>query len=216
MPTGVTYQPGDHLGVIARNSDALVQRVAAHFGFVTESKIRLHATSERRTHLPIEQPVSISSLLSDYVELQDVATRTQIKVMAEQTQCPPDKKKLLALSGDDEASIARYRAEVMTKRKSLIDLLEEFPACELPFNMYLELLAPIRPRYYSISSSPLQEKDSCSITVSVVKAPAKSGHGEFEGLCSNYLATSRKVISFMRLCVVLRHLSVFLKIPVHH
>jgi cytochrome P450/NADPH-cytochrome P450 reductase len=145
--------------------------------------------------------VSVSTLLADYVELQDVATRTQIKVLAEQTQCPPDKKKLLALSGDDEASIARYRVEVMTKRKSLIDLLEEFPACELPFNMYLELLSPLRPRYYSISSSPLQEKDTCSITVSVVKAPAKSGHGEFAGLCSNDLAYKEKgdiIYAFIR------------------
>jgi cytochrome P450/NADPH-cytochrome P450 reductase len=201
LPEGVTYRAGDHLGVIARNSDAVVQRVAARFGFNVESKIRLHATSQRRTHLPVEQPVSVSTLLTDYVELQDVATRTQIKVLAEQTQCPPDKKKLLALSGDDEVSIARYRAEVMTKRKSLIDLLEEFPACELPFNMYLELLSPLRPRYYSISSSPLQEKDRCSITVSVVKAPAKSGHGEFAGVCSNDLAHKEKgdtIYAFIR------------------
>jgi len=50
------------------------------------------------------------------------------------------------------------------------------------------LLSPIRPRYYSISSSPLQEPGRCSITVGVVEAPAKSGPGEFEGLCSTYLA----------------------------
>jgi cytochrome P450 / NADPH-cytochrome P450 reductase len=201
LPTGVTYHAGDHLGVIARNGDAVVQRVAARFGFDAESRILLHATSQRRTHLPVEQLVSVSALLADYVELQDVATRTQIKVLAEQTQCPPDKKKLLALSGDDEASIACYRGEVMTTRKSLIDLLEEFPACELPFNMYLELLSPIRPRYYSISSSPLQEGENCSITVSVVKAPAKSGHGEFAGLCSTDLAYKEKgdtIYAFVR------------------
>ena len=201
LPDGVTYRAGDHLGVIARNSDTLVQRVITRFGFDAESKLRLHATSQRRTHLPVEQPISVSALLADYVELQDVATRTQIKVLAEQTQCPPDKKKLQALSGDDEVSIGRYRSEVLMKRKSLIDLLEEFPACELPFNLYLELLAPIRPRYYSISSSPLQEKNRCSITVSVVRAPAKSGHGEFAGLCSNDLAHKEKgdtIYAFIR------------------
>jgi cytochrome P450 / NADPH-cytochrome P450 reductase len=45
----------------------------------------------------------------------------------------------------------------------------------------------LRPRYYSISSSPLVTPDECSITVGVVKGPAKSGQGEFEGVCSNYL-----------------------------
>jgi cytochrome P450/NADPH-cytochrome P450 reductase len=201
LPAGASYHAGDHLGVVARNSDAVVQRVAAHFGFAAQSKIRLHATNERRTHLPVEQPISVYALLADYVELQDVATRTQIKVMAEHTQCPPDKKKLLALSGDEEGSVARYRGEVMVQHKSLIDLLTEFPACELPFSVYLELLAPIRPRYYSISSSPLQESGRCSITVSVVKAAAKSGHGEFEGLCSTYLAgkeVGENIYAFVR------------------
>lgn len=193
LPAGVTYRAGDHLGVMASNSAAQVRRVAAHFGFDHESKLILHRSDQRKTHLPVEKPVLVFDLLADYVELQDVATRTQIRVMAERTQCPPDRKKLQALASDDETKDASlgglsYRGEVLAKRKSLIDLLEEFPACELPFNVYLELLAPIRPRYYSISSSPLQESARCSVTVSVVKAPAKSGHGDFEGLCSNYLA----------------------------
>ena len=39
-------------------------------------------------------------------------------------------------------------------RRTLLDLLEEHPECELPFAEYLDLLPPLRPRYYSISSSP--------------------------------------------------------------
>ena len=188
LPEGVVYSAGDHLGIIGRNHETVVGRVLARFGLDRSTKVRLHRNDARKTNLPIEEPVLAFDLLSDYVELQDVATRTQIKIMAEHTQCPPDKKKLLALSGDDEASIARYREAVLEKRTSIIDLLEEFQACELPFNVYLELLTPIRPRYYSISSSPLQEQARCSITVGVVAAPAKSGHGTFEGLCSTYLA----------------------------
>jgi cytochrome P450/NADPH-cytochrome P450 reductase len=48
-------------------------------------------------------------------------------------------------------------------------------------------LPPLRPRYYSISSSPLVEGHSCSITVAVVEGAARSGHGNFAGVCSNYL-----------------------------
>jgi len=188
LPEGVTHSAGDHLGVIGRNNEKQIQRVLTRFGFERGTKVRLHRSDTRKMNLPIDEPVLVFDLLSDYVELQDVATRTQIKVLAEHTQCPPDKRKLLALSGDDETSIAKYREEVLERRKSLIDLLEEFLACEVPFNVYLELLSPIRPRYYSISSSPLQEQGHCSITVGVVEAAAKSGHGMFEGLCSTYLA----------------------------
>lgn len=73
-------------------------------------------------------------------------------------------------------------------RKSVLDLLDEFPSCSLPFEVFLDLLPPLRPRDYSISSSPLVSADTCSITVGVVDAPARSGNGAFRGICSNYLA----------------------------
>src|SRR5205085_1181602 len=81
---------------------------------------------------------------------QEAATRAQIAVLAEHNECPPEKARLLALSGSDPESAAHYRAEVLDKHKSLLDLLEEFPAVTLPFPRLLELLPPLRPRYYSI------------------------------------------------------------------
>jgi cytochrome P450/NADPH-cytochrome P450 reductase len=59
-------------------------------------------------------------------------------------------------------------------------------------NIYLELLPPLKPRYYSISSSPLVDPNKCSITVGVVEGPARSGHGTYEGVCSSYLARQPK------------------------
>ncbi len=188
LHAGMSYQTGDHLGVLARNCAEQVKRVAAHFQFGKESQVRLHKTDTRRTHLPIDEPIRVYDVLAEYVELQEPATRTQIKRMAEYTQGPAEKAQLVELSGDDEVGQARYRQEVLSKRKSLIDLLEEYPSCSLPFSVYLELLSPVRLRYYSISSSPLVEQDRCSITVGVVRGPAKSGHGTFEGVCSTYLS----------------------------
>ena len=188
LPEGMSYQTGDHLGVLARNCDAQVKRVAKHFHFDKESQVRLHKTDTRRTHLPIDEPIRVYDLLSEYVELQEPATRTQIKRMIEYTHDPSEKARLNELSGDDETSQATYRKEILAKRRSLIDLLEEYPSCSQPFSVYLELLSPLRLRYFSISSSPLVEKDRCSITVGVVRGPAKSGHGTFEGVCSTYLS----------------------------
>lgn len=201
LPAGVSYRAGDHLGVIPRNGEAQIKRVAVHFGLDPETRLRLHKSATRKTGLPVEEPILLSELLANYVELQDVASRSQLRAMVEYTECPPDKKKLQALCGDDEASVARYRAEVLEPRKSLLDLLEEFRACTMPFNVYLELLTPLRPRYYSISSSPLQNERECSITVAVVRDLAKSGHGEYRGVCSNYVADlqpGERVYAFVR------------------
>ena len=192
LPAGVTYRAGDHLGVIPHNQENLVKRVAARFGFERDTYIRLRKNSQRKTFLPADQTISVYRLLSDYVELQDVATRTQLNTLIQYTECPPEKIKLMALAGEDEISAERYRADVLTPRKSLLDLLEEFPACELPFEVYLELLPPLRPRYYSISSSQLADEKICSITVAVIESTARSGRGIFAGVCTNYLSQQEK------------------------
>ena len=135
--------------------------------------------------------VSVGRLLTEFVELQQIATRKQIQIMSENTRCPMTKPKLLAFIGDDADSTERYRTEVLAKRKSVFDLLEEHPACELPFHAYLEMLSLLAPRYYSISSSPSGDPQRCSVTVAVVAAPASSGRGIYKGVCSNYLSGRR-------------------------
>jgi cytochrome P450/NADPH-cytochrome P450 reductase len=191
LPEGVSYRTGDHLGVLPRNGDELVRRTARRFGFERDATVQLHKSADRKTTLPVDSPVSLYALLRDYVELQSVATRSQIAAMAQYTQCPPEQAMLQALTGDDDAAAARYRDEVMTPRKSAIDLLEQCPACTLPLGLYLEILPPIAPRYYSISSSPLADARQCSITVAIVNGAARSGHGTYNGICSSYLMRQR-------------------------
>ena len=191
LPPGTAYRVGDHLSVVPRNDPALVNSVARRFGFLPADQIRLQVAEGRRAQLPVGDAVSVGRLLTEFVELQQIATRKQIQIMSEQTRCPVTKPKLLAYVGDDEASAERYRSDVLAKRKSVFDLLEEHPACELPFHAYLEMLSLLAPRYYSISSSPSGDGARCSVTVGVVQAPASSGRGVYKGVCSNYLSGRR-------------------------
>jgi cytochrome P450 / NADPH-cytochrome P450 reductase len=183
LPAGVAYRAGDHLGVVPRNPDALVARVAAKFGLDPASHVILRRAGGRPGFLPVGAPIALARLLGEYVELQEVASRRHLQTMIEHTECPWTGPRLTALAGDE----ARYKDEVMARRKSVLDLLEEYPACQLPFNVYLEMLPPLRPRYYSISSSPLHDARRCSITVAVVAGEARSGRGAFQGVCSNHL-----------------------------
>ena len=191
LPANITYRVGDHLSVVPRNDPALVDSVARRFGFLPVDQIRLNVSEGRRAQLPVGEVVSVGRLLTEFVELQQVATRKQIQIMSEHTRCPVTKPKLLALVGDEAEATERYRGEVLAKRKSVFDLLEEHPACELPLHAYLEMLSLLAPRYYSISSSPSGDAARCSVTVGVVEAPASSGRGIYRGVCSNYLAGRR-------------------------
>jgi cytochrome P450/NADPH-cytochrome P450 reductase len=191
LPHGVSYRVGDHLSVVPRNNPALVDAVARRFGFLPADQIRLKVAEGRRAQLPAGEAVSVGHLLTDFVELQQVATRKQIQIMSEHTRCPVTKPKLSAFVGDDAEAGERYRGEILAKRKSVFDLLSEYPACELPFHTYLEMLSLLAPRYYSISSSPSVDPARCSITVGVVQGPAASGRGLYKGICSNYLGDRR-------------------------
>ena len=197
LPRGVTYEAGDHLGVIPHNGGALVGRVTRRFDLDPEAWIRIDAAEEGATSfLPVGERVTVRHLLSDYLELQAVAGRRDIERLLDYTEYPWSRAELERLL-DGEA----YRQEVLGRRLSVLDLLEKQPTCRLPFAVFLELLSPLSPRYYSISSSSRVLPDSCSITVGALIGEARSGNGTFYGTCSNYLFeqdTDRVVHAFVR------------------
>jgi cytochrome P450/NADPH-cytochrome P450 reductase len=183
LPDGVGYRAGDHLSIVPQNGAALVERAQRRFGFAPGAHVVLAAAEGRRAQLPVGEAVAVHRLLADFVELQLPATRKQIQGMAQYTRCPFTRPKLEALLAED-----RFRSEILAKRKSVLDLLEEHPACELPFAAFLEMVPLMVPRYYSISSSPVADGARCAITTAVVEGPARSGAGVYYGVCSNYLA----------------------------
>ncbi|HET6872041.1 MAG TPA: flavodoxin domain-containing protein, partial [Sporolactobacillaceae bacterium] len=188
LPKEMTYQVGDHLGVIPQNSSELVDRVLRRFAFTRETKVVLQASSSRLQHLPLDRPVLVSDLLKKTVELQEPATRSMLRELVATTHCPPHKKELEALLNEE-----RYKEAILLKRVSMLDLLEAYPSCEMTFEQFLELLPALKPRYYSISSAPEVEGGTnlVTVTVAVVHEPAWIGNGTYLGVASNYLA--RKV-----------------------
>ena len=187
LPTGTSYGTGDHLGVLPRNDATLIQRVMRRFTLDAGMYMVITADGSIPTHLPAGEPAPVLGVLASCVELQDVASREDIQLMARHTSDPAKRRELLAMAADGADGQPGYRELVLLPHRSLIDLLEQFPACAMPFEVYLDRLAPLHPRYYSISSSPQVSPGTCSITVGVLSGPARSGDGLFTGVCSGYL-----------------------------
>ena len=201
LPSGVQYKAGDHLGVLPRNNINLIRRVMLHFGLDAGSYLTIIPNRGNHTHLPTDEPAPLLGILGSCVELQDPASRGDIEVMASYTSDPEQRSSLEGLVGTDDESQTRFRNEVLARGRSLLDLLEDYPACDMPFEVFLDRLPPLRPRYYSISSSPMVSPDMCSITTGVLRGPARSGAGEFNGVCSSYLesnAPNSTVFAFVR------------------
>ncbi|MFC5139040.1 hypothetical protein ACFPK1_12430 [Actinomycetospora rhizophila] len=191
LPAGVTYQVGDHLGVLPRNHVALLNRVTARFGLDAGQYVTLHARGGAPTHLPTGEPYPLLAVLAGCVELQDVATRPQLAAMAEHLPEGPARDELRDLAATTEDSRARYRERIAAPRRTFLELLEAHPDCTLPFVAFLDLLPALRPRYYSISSAPSVSEEP-SVTVGVLDEPARSGQGRYLGVCSRHLAETRR------------------------
>ena len=183
LPEGTAYQTGDHLGIVPRNVRETVERVLRRFGFPVDAFVRVRRHGAGTPMLPLDQPVALIDLLSRYVDLQEVAARAHVETLATAATVPGEASALRALAADPA-----YDAEVRARRRSLLDLLEAFPSCALPFDRYLEMLHPLRVRYYSISSAPAVDPRACALTVAVVGGPALSGDGRYHGVASTYLA----------------------------
>ncbi|MEM7219032.1 MAG: cytochrome P450 [Pseudomonadota bacterium] len=183
LPEGMTYEPGDHLCVVGRNGESTIRRAMTRFGFDDNSYIRVDVHGGRRSPFPSGSTFSVRRLAEVFGELQAVASTHDVETLLKHTQCPDTRRKLEAILADQKL----FRDSVFLKRKSVLDLLEEFPACELPFEIYMEMVPWMTPRYYSISSSPLATPGRCSITVGVVEGDALSGLGTYSGVCSTTL-----------------------------
>ncbi|MDQ1095233.1 MULTISPECIES: bifunctional cytochrome P450/NADPH--P450 reductase [Chryseobacterium] len=182
LPQGMSYRTGDYLSVLPLNPRAKVLELLKRFHLEYDSEMIIN-TDDASVPLPKGYPVKAGDLLSQYVELNQIATQKQIHLLGEYTLCPPEKMRLLQYAEDKQ-----YNEEVLSKRLNLLDLLKLNPACELPFEVFLEMLPAMKPRRYSISSSPLWNKEHCTLTVAVTDAIAFSGLGRYQGTASTYLA----------------------------
>ncbi|MFJ3276772.1 cytochrome P450 [Streptomyces sp. NPDC086776] len=187
LPEGVTYDTGNHLAVFAKNEADLVNRALTRLGVDRDQVLRLDQPAGGRTHLPVGTAVTAGLLLTEFLELQDVATRTQVRILAEHTECPWTRPQLQAYAADTEEAEERYQNEILGKRISVLGLLERFSAVELPLAVFLEMMGPIRPRFYSISSAPLANPQHVRLTVGLLEGPALSGDGQYRGTCSSYI-----------------------------
>lgn len=186
LPDGMGYRTGDYLAVLPLSPNDLVQRALTRFNLDYDSHVVL-TMEQGSTFLPTGTPVTVGELLSSYVELAVPATRSQLEHLAGVAPDPAQRSDLESLAQDRR----RHAAEILEKRVSLLDLLEMYPSCQLPFTSFLTLLTQLTPRRYSISSSPLWSPDHATLTFSVIRDPAWSGRGIFEGASSTYLAQAR-------------------------
>jgi sulfite reductase (NADPH) flavoprotein alpha-component len=164
--SGLSYEPGDSLGVLPFNCPKVVEDLMEATGFTGSEEIKI-----------AEETICLKDALTSRYACT-VLSKIQIKKFNELAQ-------VSAL--DDLLKIENKEAliEYMWGRE-LIDLFKEYPQVELPVEKFVGLLRPMPPRLYSIASSLSAHPEEVHLTVAVVRYDA---HGrKRKGVCSSYLA----------------------------
>jgi len=161
--SGITYEPGDSVGILANNPPALVDAIIRKSGFSGTEEIKLK-----------EGDFQLKEALSDRLEIT-VLNRDVLQKYQEKT----GNEKLQEIIADD-AQLDQY-----LYGHDLLDLLEDFPFVFAP-QEFVEVLRSFPARLYSISSSQSAVGDEVHITVATVRYTRRER--ERSGACSSYLA----------------------------
>lgn len=165
--SGLVYEAGDALAVVARNAEDVVAGVLVATGFDPAAEVTL----KDGTKLPLRAALE---------------TRLDITALSRAVA-----KKLAALTGSaglaellDEARKEQFREYV--DGRQIVDLLEDYPVGEISPGDFVAILRPLPPRLYSIASSPKAHPGEVHLTVAAVRYET---HGKArKGVASTCLA----------------------------
>ncbi len=147
--SGLTYQPGDALGVVARNDPALVDALLDQLGLPGDTPVTIK-----------QQDTTLGDALAGTLEIT-AATPRFLDHWAEITGAA-ELQALLA----PEQSKART---AFLQRHHVLDLVGRFPAPGIDADRFVAGLRPLQPRLYSIASSLAAAPDEAHLTVSTVR-----------------------------------------------
>ncbi len=168
--SGITYLPGDALGLIPQNCPLLVEELV----------VALHATGDEIVPGKDGSPKPLrDALRTDYAihfvekKFVEAAAQKGAEKLAE----------LLKLENSDALKV--YLAG-RDQNRDYVDLLREFPGVRFAPEDFVKLLRKMPPRLYSIASSLKAHPNSVHLTVATVRWQA---HGRKRmGVASTFLA----------------------------
>lgn len=165
--SGLTYEVGDALGVVAQNDPRLVSELLAALGFTGDEHVK--------TSAGVDEPIRLG-LLRDFVI----------------THVPPPLLRAFAERGGDPAvkalldPVRKAELDAWLYGRDILDVARALPKARFTAHEFAGFLRKLQPRLYSISSSPKAHPGEVHLTIGAVRYEA---HGRQRGgVCSTFLA----------------------------
>lgn len=195
--TNLTYQTGDHVAIWPTNSEAQVERLASILGLkdkldtvVSVEAVDSAAASKKH---PFPVPTTYRAIFRHYLDICAPASRQTLMSLVEYAPTEASKAMLRKLATDKD----EYHEKVSDAVRNLAEVLEMCccqdelaPAAgffsSVPFDLVIESIPRLQPRYYSISSSSYTHPHTVIATAVTLKYNPTPDRTVY-GVATNYL-----------------------------
>ena len=147
----------------------------------------VYANLKTNRNIMLFPPCTLRDVFLKYLDLLGVPKRYAIEQLSHFASDQEQQEKLLEISASDGVDL--YHSYIRRERRSFLDVLNDFSSCR-PSIEQLITIPLIRPREFSISSSPNVHPGEVTPCVAVVKYLSFYKRTRY-GLCSTYLASLR-------------------------
>lgn len=141
---GPAYAVGDSLGIYPENCDALAEEVVAALGASGDEPVEASDGTEAPLATALRRQCCLSEVTEEFLLL-----------LADNATDAGEANRLRTLVEDD-GPIAGF---------DVLDVLSRFPSARPSPDAFVAALSPIKPRLYSISSSPRRHRGQVHLTV---------------------------------------------------
>jgi len=188
--SGWNWMPGDAFGVLPENDPEVVLYALSRLGMNPEESVRLHVIGKVARESLAEfftackESLTLGELFTKHLDWTYFPKKACLAQLAACCQDPAEQRDLLFLA--TKAGSANY-LQVAGERTTLLDILHTFPSCAPSLEVLLRHLPLLHPRFYSISSTPL-DAQGCIIEFVFNTIEYKTPDGlPRKGLCSAWI-----------------------------
>ncbi|KAJ5611293.1 hypothetical protein N7510_008012 [Penicillium lagena] len=185
--SNLSYQTGDHVAVWPTNAGAEVDRFLQVFGLEEKrhSVISIKGL-DVTAKVPIPTPTTYDAAVRYYMEVCAPVSRQFVATLAAFAPDEKTKTEIVRLGSDKDYFHEKISSQCFNIAQALQSITSKtFTA--VPFSLLIEGLNKLQPRYYSISSSSLVQKDKISITAVVESVRLPGATHIVKGVTTNYL-----------------------------
>lgn len=186
--SNLTYTTGDHVAVWPTNAGKEVDRFLRVLGLYEKRNMVIYVKGlDPTAKVPFPSPTTYDAVARYYMEICAPVSRQFVATLAAFAPDETIKSEMAAIGEKKEY----FQDRVASKSLNIAQLLELVssgePWTNVPFSLFIEGLHKLQPRYYSISSSSLVQKDTVSVTAVVESRETGGAPHIVKGVTTNYL-----------------------------